>query len=114
MKQKLILLILCVFGHSNSHFLAAKSKFNSESIEYGRKLQSPRVIEDVDLQTVEGTPFSKAQLKGQWSMITFGFTNCPDVCPTALAAFRDELKLLEEEEAGVQFVFVTVDPERHS
>lgn len=59
--------------------------------------------------------FSPAQLKGHWSFLFFGYTNCPDVCPTTLKVMRDVWKTLptKEGEAGhPKLYFISVDPER--
>ena len=60
----------------------------------------------------DGKPFSSAKLAGKPFAIFFGFTHCPDVCPTTLARM---VKLRQELGAGdrpFEIVFVTVDPER--
>lgn len=57
-----------------------------------------------------GQKFSSEQLKGKKSLVFFGFTNCPSVCPTTMAVLTTAL---EKVEAGkVQPVFISVDPER--
>jgi protein SCO1/2 len=79
-------------------------------------LPEPRVIADFALVDDEGQPFSLENLRGHWTLMFFGFTNCPDVCPSALY----DLNLVSEKLAGtggaeapaIQVVFVSVDPER--
>ena len=59
-----------------------------------------------------GTAFTQDSLKGQPSAVFFGFTNCPDVCPTTLgdiASWREELG---DQAKDLRVFFVTVDPER--
>ena len=59
--------------------------------------------------------FTPAQLKGQWSFLFFGFTNCPDVCPTTLKVMQSIWKTLPTKmgEAGhPKLYFVSVDPDR--
>ncbi len=74
--------------------------------------ESPEVP-SFQLSDSKSQPFTKQNLLGQWTILSFGFTHCPDVCPTTLAYFRDEIKALtDSDKAGVQFVFVGVDPER--
>lgn len=79
-------------------------------------LPEPRVIADFVLIDHDSEPFSLDQLRGQWSLIFFGFTHCPDVCPTALYELQQVRKALEEkadESTTVpQVLFVSVDPER--
>ena len=79
-------------------------------------LPEPRVIADFALVDDEGAPFSLDNLRGQWSLIFFGYTHCPDVCPSTLY----DLKLVHEKleqlngdaETNHQVLFASVDPER--
>ena len=61
--------------------------------------------------------FDLASLKGKWSFLFFGFTHCPDVCPTTLAVLaraRDNIARNKVGADNIQFVFVSVDPNRDS
>ena len=79
-------------------------------------LPEPRVIADFALVDGEGAPFSLDNLRGHWSLIFFGYTHCPDVCPSTLY----DLKLVHEKldqlngdaASSHQVLFVSVDPER--
>ncbi|MEW6581042.1 MAG: SCO family protein [Chloroflexota bacterium] len=51
-------------------------------------------------------------MRGKVALLFFGYTNCPDVCPTTLAEFKRVKALLGEDAARVAFVFVSVDGER--
>lgn len=53
-----------------------------------------------------------ADYKGKAVVLFFGYTQCPDVCPTTLAGMRDALKLMGDDAARVQVLFVTLDPAR--
>jgi protein SCO1/2 len=53
-----------------------------------------------------------ADYKGKVVVVFFGFTQCPDVCPTTLTEMDEALKLLGPKAAKVQVIFITVDPER--
>ena len=66
----------------------------------------------LDLPDAEGKPRTLADFKGKVVVVFFGFTQCPDVCPTALAEIAEVKKALGADGARVQPVFVTVDPER--
>ena len=60
-------------------------------------------------------PFDLSDLRGQVSLVYFGYTACPDICPTNLAIIALALRALTPRELGrVQVVFVSVDPERDS
>jgi len=59
--------------------------------------------------------FDLASLKGKWSFLFFGFTHCPDVCPTTLAVLARTHEEIVKSTVGakdVQFVFISVDPSR--
>jgi protein SCO1 len=64
------------------------------------------------LTAADRKPFSSTRLSGKPYAIFFGFTNCPDVCPTTLARLIQLRKQLNEGDRPFEIVFVTVDPER--
>lgn len=64
------------------------------------------------LRAADGRAVTDADLRGRVSLIYFGFTTCPDVCPTELGWMMRVLRQLGPLADGVQPVFVTVDPER--
>ncbi len=67
---------------------------------------------DFTLQSAQG-PVSLSDFRGKVVLLYFGYTSCPDVCPTTLGALATALKRLSPEElARVQPLFVSVDPER--
>ncbi len=67
---------------------------------------------ELNLTDATGKPRTLADFKGKVTVIFFGFTQCPDVCPTTLAELAAARKLLGADGQRVQGVFVTVDPER--
>jgi protein SCO1/2 len=78
-------------------------------------LPEPRVIADFALIDDDGEPFSLDNLRGQWSLIFFGFTHCPDVCPSTLNDLKlvhEKLVQLNGDASGHQILFVSVDPDR--
>ncbi len=81
----------------------------------GAFLTPAKEITDFNLIATDGKSFTKANLKGHWTMMFFGFTNCGMVCPTTLAALNKMYKALQQElpeDKLPQIVLVTVDPER--
>ncbi len=60
----------------------------------------------------DGRPFSSASLAGKPFVVFFGFTHCPDVCPTTLARLVKLRRQLGRDEDGLAILFVSVDPER--
>ena len=59
-----------------------------------------------------GRPRTLADFRGKVVAIFFGYTHCPDMCPTALAELAQTLKQVGKESDGVQVLFITVDPAR--
>lgn len=59
-----------------------------------------------------GAAVSERTYRGKYLVMVFGYTSCPDVCPTTLAAVAAAMELLGAEAEAVQPLFVTVDPER--
>jgi protein SCO1/2 len=59
-----------------------------------------------------GKPFTDADLKGKWQLVFFGYTHCPDICPTTLNDLSLALDRLGAKKSEVGIVFISVDPER--
>jgi len=64
------------------------------------------------LKGSDGAALNLARFKGKLVLLVFGFTNCPEVCPTTLATLAQARKQLGADATDVQVVYVTVDPER--
>lgn len=64
------------------------------------------------LQDQNGRAVSDQDFHGRFQLITFGYTNCPDVCPTTLSEMAAIMKALGEVAGKLQPIFITVDPER--
>lgn len=75
--------------------------------------EQPRLIEEFQLVDQRGQPFTLDDLKGQWTIAFFGFTHCPDICPTTLATLSRVLDSLDESiREQTQVLLVSVDPAR--
>src|SRR3989339_838413 len=59
-----------------------------------------------------GAMFTGADFRGKVVAVFFGYTHCPDVCPTTLADLAQAMRLLGKDADRVQVLFITVDPER--
>jgi len=78
-------------------------------------LSEPREIPEFSLLDQFETEFGKSRLTGRWSLLFFGFTHCPDICPGTLYdlhKLNTELGGPESYETPYQVVFFSVDPER--
>ncbi len=77
--------------------------------------QEENTIIGGDFQLIDhnNTIFNSKQLEGKYSIIFFGFTHCPMICPTALGTLSSLYKSLnEKEKSKINIVFITLDPER--
>ena len=76
----------------------------------------PEKAPSFNLTDQHGIPFSQDQLLGKWTIMFFGYTHCPDFCPTTMAGLNGAYHHLEREApqlaANTQVVFVSVDPFR--
>jgi len=72
----------------------------------------PRQAPDFALSGSNGSELRLSQFAGKVVLLAFGFTSCPEVCPTTLATLAEARKKLGERARDVQVVYVTVDPER--
>lgn len=87
---------------------AGKPRFNHTDItgaDFGR---------DFELTGTDGKTYRLADFKGKVVVVFFGFTQCPDVCPTTLADSAAAMKKLGADADRVQVIFITLDPERDS
>lgn len=75
--------------------------------------ETPLELPAFNLDSTAGEAFSRNDLRGQFSFMFFGFTNCPDICPITLATLAQAFAELDNEVAQVpEVVFVSVDPNR--
>ena len=72
----------------------------------------PRPAPDFSLIDHTGETYRLSADQGKVRVIFFGYTNCPDVCPTTLVTYRQVRQLLGDAARQVRFLFITVDPER--
>lgn len=75
---------------------------------------TPRALSDFDLDASDGGRLNRDRLRGRHTVLFFGFMNCPDVCPTAMATLAAVDKSLADlpEARRPRYVFVSVDPAR--
>lgn len=80
-----------------------------------RVFDQPRELSPFSLSAHNGEVFTLASLEGQWSLLVFGFTQCPDVCPTTLALLNSWYKTLDDDiKNSTNVVMVSLDPARDS
>jgi protein SCO1/2 len=100
---------------TQSQEVAQASQVAQQPSKYkGTELAVPTPVPAVTLTDVNGKPYDlKANAAGKVTLVYFGYTNCPDECPTTMADLAAALRLTPaDKRAKVQVVFVTTDPDR--
>lgn len=108
--------MLIAFGAGIGFSVQQQSGADASGIN-GLLWPDPPAIPAFHLMDHNGQPFTRSELKNHWSLVFFGFTNCPDICPTtldALAQVEQQLKANALWSEYGQVLFVSVDPERDS
>jgi len=94
--------------------LMSRSENAAPTLTAGTALPTLREIPEFDLMTAQGEPAKLDLFRNHWSVLFFGYTSCPDVCPTTLTQLAQIKKTLGDlpAERQPQFVFISVDPKR--
>lgn len=82
---------------------------------HGVYMDKPIEITGLNFLDHNGKNFSKKNLQGHWSMVFFGYTSCPMICPTTMTQLDSMYKLLQQElqpKQLPQIIFISVDPDR--
>lgn len=107
------LILLVVYGFSwrmNQPVIMSKEQLQ---INGAIVLDKPRIFSDFELEDHRGEVFNLDRMKGIWTIVFFGFTHCPDICPTTLAMLNETYsKLKPSEKELLQVVMISLDPER--
>ena len=85
-------------------------------LETGKSYKKPLDIIEFELKNQGDQLYSKNDLKNQWTILFFGYTNCPDVCPTTIFKLGQIKQQISKElpNLNLQILFITLDPERDS
>lgn len=102
--------LLIAAAAAAGYIVARVLQEGAPQLSSGTALPQPRPVTAFSLTDQHGKPFDNSRLEGKPSLMFFGFTHCPDVCPTTLALMTQ----LHRDPAlqALQMVFVTVDPGR--
>lgn len=107
--------ILGIFFAKYWHTNNKKSAFPGYEF-VGTVLKNPRALSEFHLTATDGTELDEAALKGHWSLVFFGFTHCPKMCPTAMHELAVTYQLLQKDKVNPmpKVMMVSVDPKRDS
>lgn len=103
----LLTLVVVAAGIAVNQWRNAPTAAATDYYAYNPPLPLPEFM----LTDHEGKLFDRLRFVGQWSFVFFGYTHCPDVCPAAMTVFQ-QLSRQIGPGAAVQYVLVSVDPER--
>ena len=105
-----VLVAMFVWRVLQPRILSPKELYNAGAVVF----DTPREISEFTLLNKQGDAFVLDDIKEKWSFVFFGFTHCPDICPTTVALFNQLGKEFEQTEwaDSTQFVLVSVDPAR--
>lgn len=117
LRTKVIKIIILFFMTLIIVNCSAKQSVNvdNEKNEFSTVLDTPMVLSDFNLTADDGTIFNLETLKGQWNLLFFGYTHCPDVCPLTLHQLGQAKKALNESmQNSLNIIMISVDPDRDS
>ena len=97
---------------SASHASATQAVASKIATLNGSDISAEGIGADFQLLNQDGKTVSLADFKGKWVILSFGYTRCPDVCPTTLLDLAQVMTLLGTDADKVQVVMVSVDPSR--
>lgn len=99
---------------ATSHFVGAVlvAACGKEAALHGMSIPDAQAAPALALRDSHGRLFDLSAERGKAVLVYFGYTHCPDVCPTTLADFARARRILGAKPDRMRFVFVTVDPER--
>ncbi len=110
MSKTSYLIIGVVFGLAL--VMAGWYGINQNYTYQGVLIDPPAVAADFKLSDQDGNPFRLSDQRGKITLIFFGYTRCPDVCPVTLSEYKQIKAQLDNLADQFVFVFITVDPER--
>jgi len=109
-KSTWLLILLALVAAAGGVWIAKRTSNSVPQLTSGTWLPQPRPVPEVSLVDQSGQPFTAQSLKGHPTLLFFGFTHCPDVCPTTLARLAQVVKVANVPDLKV--LLVSVDPER--
>ncbi len=111
----LILLVILVFLGGFLHKILSPRILSDAELRVNGAFvfEQPRLITEFHMTDHNGEPFTLENLKGQWTIAFFGFTHCPDICPTTLATLSRVYDSLDDSiREQTQVLLVSLDPAR--
>ena len=92
--------------------IVVQGRERAAAVAEGTTEGQPAVGGPFQLVDQDGRTVDQTMLDGKWSLVFFGFTYCPDYCPTTLTSLEATRQSLGADAADLQIVFISIDPER--
>ncbi|MEE4890754.1 SCO family protein [Pseudomonas alliivorans] len=111
----LVAIVALIMGLTINRVLSGKGPGDQTALIDAGVILLPqsRSLPSLSMSDQNGAPVAVDEFKGKWTLVFFGYTYCPDICPTTLAQLRDiRTKLPQEAVHNMRVVLVSVDPDR--
>lgn len=114
MKNSIIIVLLISIALGAGFWLrgAIRNDTSEVTVKEGEGSGTPSIGGNFNLTDVQGKSISATDFSGKLMLVYFGFSHCPDICPTDLAVISEVIAQLKEDKAKIQPVFITIDPAR--
>jgi protein SCO1 len=113
------MVVLAVLAAGAGFYLSLKQSQQKQQPDFGTTVNieglfwpNPKQINDFNTVDQTGNHFGLDQIQGKWSLIFFGYTFCPDICPITMAVMKQSYEQMVLTHSDIQVIFVSVDPDR--
>ena len=110
-----VMIAVAVLAAASGFYISLKQNQQARQINPGIDglfWPNPKQLNEFSVLDQHGNPFSLEQIKGKWSLVFFGYTHCPDICPITMSVMSESYKMLAQQNKDTQTIFVSVDPGR--
>jgi protein SCO1 len=111
-----LIIVLPIIFFISSLFHKKQQASQVLQLQNATLLPSAQALPKFKLHDSDGKLFTSEQLHGHWSLIFFGFTRCPQICPTTLAELAQARQLMQQQNLKniPQIIFISIDPDNDS
>lgn len=110
--QNLLIAVAAMLALVAGYYLGNIASGKKPELKTATVLPQPKALEDFSLVDKNNQPLTLDSLKGKWTLAFFGYTYCPDICPTALTSMAEVSEALGSMADQTRTLFISVDPQR--
>ena len=113
--KPIIFVVICLLAATAAGIVTARLVFSTDDVASDiTLLEPPRQLPTLNLINDQAQAFGLEDLRGDWSLLFFGFTHCPDICPNTLGILNSVHATLKQDGDAptLKIIFVSVDPRR--